>query len=1337
MTLSKIQISYFVTFLFLLFNTNVLSQEDELYPLEKNQRMGLFDLKGNKIVDPIYIELQKIDSSKLFIANNGKGIGLIDRNGKIIIPCLYDGIDKVEQSCFYKIMLNDSVGIVNPYKNIIIEPHFISCYSHFNNFTARFEIILVSNFRNGILDVEGNFLQNPIVKVDSSVLIFKKNKTIRRSFSNIEALNNNYYLVTSKGKFGVYSLQNDSLQLPLIYNDIDVSNKIGLSKNEIGEFIVKYDTKLGIVDSINNQLLECQYDSIKCVFSHEYIIKSKSKYGFANTQNAFILEPILDTIYSCGNFYKIVKDSLKGFLFSNGKMFLSKNYDSYSFLTDDLLLVTKNNRVGVFNYKKMEEIIKPQYDNISKFSNQNLLSVSLNNSIGIINIENKIILPVIYEKIENISPLFYRVKKGNKYGILNPYGEFVVPCRYLSFQIVLNTNYNTIRIKENDYIQKVFSVDDNGKLIDMVEYNNILSLNLMKRDTINRDFAIPQRPNFRTLMPLISSLSNKNYEWYRDRDTWKWGLKYRNTYTSIRIDPMYENVVKSRHQYQDSSMVEVTRLRSDTIEIANFDDTCRCYSQFRNNNRKNHKTTLEGLVSVDSGSIVLPANNRFIMYDDFKTAHVSRAVQKASENNLLFRLINENGKLIKGKYSFIDNFKNGYSRFNVEGNIACLTDNKKSVEWPLNEKNNFPCWVCDKGNWPSINTYLSVKGGLWGLIDDNGSVIIKPIYTNLSINLKGVLIAEKNKKWGIIRVNGSVIVPFNYDKIERLIDKKTNSNYVDSSFYLAKKNNKYGIIDTLGRVLIDFKYDDIEYWGNDKQEVFVLKTGNQFVLTNKLAVLLNPLKWNTISLQSNGMMKLGIKNPKYGLIDSLGNMLTDAIFDSISIFSDDLVRVKINNEYRFVNKNGQFAFSQSYKDAHDFSEGFAAIKIGEFWGYIDKTGNEVISPLFYEVGDFKNGISHASKMQKKSVLEGYIDTRGFFISKVKYQDCRDFQNSYAFVRIKNKVGIMDTSFKWLINPKFKSISDFSKDSIAKVEFRNGDVGLIHHSGKMLCKLKKRNIISYKDGVIMATSKSNTNWSLFNYSGKLIPLYYDVQQNYVDCFDTIYPFNGNITLAKYNSNYYVLRIVHSIPNVVIEATRLKTKCTECSQFSGGISICRKGLSFILVDSNGYISTKNRKFLSYSMNKTKDYKPFISFLNFKFSYGGNLFPYITQRTSYRVFYLDKDGKNTFNRIFNDATEFEGKISRVKDKICDRWTLFSKDNGFLSIPKFDYISSISNGIGTYRIDYNYALTDKYGRIIFEPEYSDIKVVSSQIIYLKKLFWNGYFTSLGNKIIDSESIR
>lgn len=133
--------------------------------------------------------------------------------------------------------------------------------------------------------------------------------------------------------------------------------------------------------------------------------------------------------------------------------------------------------------------------------------------------------------------------------------------------------------------------------------------------------------------------------------------------------------------------------------------------------------------------------------------------------------------------------------------------------------------------------------------------------------------------------------------------------------------------------------------------------------------------------------------------------------------SGDLIKVEIDGQWSFLDKNGEFIAKPEFDSVSTFSEGLARVGLNGKIGFIDKSGEFVIKPEFDDISYFREGLAKVELDGKW----GFIDKSGKIIAKPEFDDVWDFKKGLAKVWLNGKYGFIDKSGKIVIKPKFDYI----------------------------------------------------------------------------------------------------------------------------------------------------------------------------------------------------------------------------------------------------------------------------------------------------------------------------
>ena len=327
------------------------------------------------------------------------------------------------------------------------------------------------------------------------------------------------------------------------------------------------------------------------------------------------------------------------------------------------------------------------------------------------------------------------------------------------------------------------------------------------------------------------------------------------------------------------------------------------------------------------------------------------------------------------------------------------------------------------------------------------------------------------------------------------------------------------------------------------------------------------------------------------------------------------------------------------------------------------------------VGDFHDGRAHVIKFDgdpdNMDWKYGYIDKKGNEIIPCKYVGDEmtdyDFHEGIAAVFNGEKYVYIDVDGNEISPTYYNEAGSFSEGYA--IAYRDETYYIINNTGEELVKLKYKPIIeeAFSEGLFPVWGDDYNMYGFINVNGELIiPCKYVITDGGAGFFKEGYAavYNGD----KYG--YIDKSGKEVIPFIYDEAL----------SFSEGLApVDKEGEWF-------YINTDGQKVLN--TNETYD-SGFSDGVAVGRSEDGNTY-----------YYMDKTGKNAFNRQFDSAHPFIDGYARVGKKT--------------------------------RNDYLWGFIDKTGKEIIPCEYKDIYTFSEGLAAVKKDGINGYVGKAGKSTFD-----
>ena len=297
--------------------------------------------------------------------------------------------------------------------------------------------------------------------------------------------------------------------------------------------------------------------------------------------------------------------------------------------------------------------------------------------------------------------------------------------------------------------------------------------------------------------------------------------------------------------------------------------------------------------------------------------------------------------------------------------------------------------------------------GKYGFINEKGSWLIKPKFDSVGIFYNGYADFYQNGKSGLINSSGEIVITAKYNFIGdvesdlAIVEINDRYNFSDLEGNIVseidffdigdfsenlipvqhKENGKWGYMDTEGKIKIDTLFDSADIFenGNGLVEIgdleFLIDTTGT-ILDTVVSPRLRYKKYRVTGNADNGTLgKVSLngdtimpnkyssfgyvqkdkfwfkQNNKFGLADTLGQIIIEPIYDDLSYFSDNgLARAKKNGKYGFINDKGNTIIDFRFENVGGFKYGLAKAKIDGQWGFINKSGEFVIEPKFDRIG---------------------------------------------------------------------------------------------------------------------------------------------------------------------------------------------------------------------------------------------------------------------------------------------------------------------------------------------------------------------------------------------------
>lgn len=182
-------------------------------------------------------------------------------------------------------------------------------------------------------------------------------------------------------------------------------------------------------------------------------------------------------------------------------------------------------------------------------------------------------------------------------------------------------------------------------------------------------------------------------------------------------------------------------------------------------------------------------------------------------------------------------------------------------------------------------------------------------------------------------------------------------------------------------------------------------------------------KWNVRKFVRAQKSNPDVWKPKPGgVIDKSGKFIFRSL-DVVShnVFSCGFFCAQKPSSALFLDENGKNVFGKSFHLAESFSENLACVRVDEEWGFINVQGDFEIPCQFQDVGDFHCGLAAA----QVNNLWGFIGTDGSWVIEPCFEGVLSFSEERAAVCLNDKIAFIDVGGEQITDFEFDEAGSFA------------------------------------------------------------------------------------------------------------------------------------------------------------------------------------------------------------------------------------------------------------------------------------------------------------------------
>nr|WP_249133575.1 WG repeat-containing protein [Bradyrhizobium sp. AUGA SZCCT0177] len=326
--------------------------------------------------------------------------------------------------------------------------------------------------------------------------------------------------------------------------------------------------------------------------------------------------------------------------------------------------------------------------------------------------------------------------------------------------------------------------------------------------------------------------------------------------------------------------------------------------------------------------------------------------------------------------------------------------------------------------------YIAVgRGGLYGLADGKGRVILEPKYEEIGWRSHEFpLLFKEGNLFGHLAEGGQPISAQRWDAAGMFHNKLAS----------VSRAGKCGYIDRAGLVVIPPAFDECRPFRYSeativrKEQSFSLVGRNGVVIRDGLADAGNP--------SADGMPIAVRVQDKWGALDMKGNFPIAAEFDGVEpldVFDPEPMMplgpktvafiVEFQGKRGIMDAAGKWILPPRFDQVDNNYEGdgkLATFRDGELWGFVDLETRKATTASWNEVKATSRAVLVPVRVGSKW---GYVDAEGNMRISAQFDLAEDFHGVWASVQTGEKWGLIDSKGAQVTPVVFRSVHEVTPE----------------------------------------------------------------------------------------------------------------------------------------------------------------------------------------------------------------------------------------------------------------------------------------------------------------------
>ncbi len=202
------------------------------------------------------------------------------------------------------------------------------------------------------------------------------------------------------------------------------------------------------------------------------------------------------------------------------------------------------------------------------------------------------------------------------------------------------------------------------------------------------------------------------------------------------------------------------------------------------------------------------------------------------------------------------------------------------------------------------------------------------------------------------------------------------------------------------------------------------KNGFVIVKPNEEDLKINGIEVVRAKNPSEGLAPVRDKNGKWGFVNSEGEVVLPAKYRDVGNFWGGYAWARNEEDLiGFINTDGEWVIQPKFSKAKDLDpvSGIAMVVEKRDWCYVNLDGEITYGEKKQKLYPYSEGLAIKRDPSTKKV--GCIDASGEWVIEPKFDVIRPFLHGFAVAKQDDLFGLLDKKGEWVIEPKFKMLMD--------------------------------------------------------------------------------------------------------------------------------------------------------------------------------------------------------------------------------------------------------------------------------------------------------------------------